>query len=157
MQADDLALVFLAGVNFATGQALEIERLTAAGHDAGAVVGWDLAHAAGNIELSLHDWDVDFAAWCTYKYLNGGPGSVGLDLRPRAPRAATASIPRLGGWWGLDPDVRFDPDGPFVPAEGAAGWATSTTSIIALAPGRRLAGDLRRGRDAGDSVRGPSR
>ena len=86
-QADDLALVFLGGVNFATGQAFDIERLTAAGHDAGAVVGWDLAHAAGNIELSLHDWDVDFAAWCTYKYLNGGPGSVGLDLRPRAPRA----------------------------------------------------------------------
>ena len=75
--APDLALVFLSGVNFATGRLLEIERLTAAGHAAGTTVGWDLAHAAGNVELELHDWDVDFAAWCTYKYLNGGPGSVG--------------------------------------------------------------------------------
>ncbi len=131
--ANDLALVFLAGVNFATGQALEIERLTAAGHDAGAIVGWDLAHAAGNVELALHDWDVDFAAWCTYKYLNGGPGSVGaIFVHER--HAHDRAIPRLGGWWGLDPDIRFDPVGPFVPADGAAGWATSTTSIIALAP-----------------------
>lgn len=131
--AADLALVFLSGVNFATGQALDIERLTAAGHEAGAVVGWDLAHAAGNIELALHDWDVDFAAWCTYKYLNGGPGSVGaIFVHER--HAGDRSIPRLGGWWGLDPDVRFDPVGPFVPAEGAAGWATSTSSILALAP-----------------------
>jgi kynureninase len=132
-RSDDLALVFLSGVNFATGQALDIDRVTAAGHQAGAMVGWDLAHAAGNVELALHDWDVDFAAWCTYKYLNGGPGSVGAifvhDRHGRDP-----SIPRLGGWWGLDPDARFDPVRPFAPAEGAAGWATSTTSIIALAP-----------------------
>ena len=133
IQADDLALVFFAGVNFATGQALEIERLTAAGHDAGAVVGWDLAHAAGNIELALHDWDVDFAAWCTYKYLNGGPGSVGaIFVHER--HATDRLIPRFGGWWGLDPDSRFDPVGPFAPADGAVGWAPSTTSIIALAP-----------------------
>ena len=129
----DLALVFLSGVNFATGQAFDIERLTAAGHEAGAFVGWDLAHAAGNIELELHDWGVDFAAWCTYKYLNGGPGSVGaIFVHER--HARDRSIPRLGGWWGLDPDARFDPVGPFAPAEGAAGWATSTTSILALAP-----------------------
>src|SRR5258705_6596024 len=88
---------------------------------------------AGNVELALHDWDVDFAAWCTYKYLNGGPGSVGsIFVHERYARDRT--IPRLGGWWGLDPDVRFDPQGPFTPAEGAAGWANSTTSIIALAP-----------------------
>ncbi|MFL5675822.1 MAG: kynureninase [Chloroflexota bacterium] len=131
--ADDLALVFLSGVNFATGQAHDIGRLTAAGHAAGAVVGWDLAHAAGNIELGLHDWDVDFAAWCTYKYLNGGPGSVGaIFVHERHGR--DRSLPRFGGWWGLDADVRFDPTAPFVPAEGAAGWATSTTSILALAP-----------------------
>jgi kynureninase len=131
--AADLAVVFLAGVNFATGQAHPIERLTVAGHAAGALVGWDLAHAAGNVELSLHDWDVDFAAWCTYKYLNGGPGSVGaIFVHERHGR--DASVPRLGGWWGMDPDVRFDPDAPFVPAAGAAGWATSTTSILALAP-----------------------
>ena len=115
VQADDLALVFLSGVNFATGQVLEIERLTAAGHAAGAIVGWDMAHAAGNIELALHDWDVDFAAWCTCKYLNGGPGSVG-DLRPRAPRARPVNPGSGAG--GLDPDVRFDPVGPFVPRTG---------------------------------------
>ena len=107
--AGEIALVFLAGVNFATGQAHPIERLTAAGHAAGALVGWDLAHAAGNIELALHDWDVDVAAWCTYKYLNGGPGSVGaIFVHERHGR--DASVPRLGGWWGMDPDVRFDPD-----------------------------------------------
>jgi len=132
-RAPDLALVFLSGVNFATGQALDIERLTAAGHAAGAIVGWDLAHAAGNVELALHDWGVDFAAWCTYKYLDGGPGSVGaIFVHER--HARDRSVPRLAGWWGLDPDARFDPAGPFIPAEGAAGWATSTTSILALAP-----------------------
>ena len=132
-RAGELALVFLGGVNFATGQAHPIERLTAVGRAAGAVVGWDLAHAAGNVELSLHDWDVDFAAWCTYKYLNGGPGSVGaIFVNERHGR--DPSLPRLGGWWGMDPAHRFDPDGDFVPALGAAGWETSTTSILALAP-----------------------
>jgi kynureninase len=131
--ADDLALVFLAGVNFATGGAHHIERLTAAGHAAGAIVGWDLAHAAGNIELELHDWGVDFAAWCTYKYLNGGPGSIGaIFVRER--HASDRALPRLGGWWGMDPAARFDPEAPFAPADGAAGWATSTPSILALAP-----------------------
>jgi kynureninase len=127
-----LALVFLAGVNFATGQAHDIERLTAAGHAAGVPVGWDLAHAAGNIELALHDWEVDFAAWCTYKYLNGGPGSVAaIFVHERHGR--DRSLPRLGGWWGIDPDHRFDMDGRFVPAEGAAGWSTSTSPILSLA------------------------
>ncbi len=131
--ADELAMVFLDGVNFATGQLHEIERLTAAGHAAGAVVGWDLAHAAGNVELSLHDWDVDVAAWCTYKYLNGGPGAVGaIFVNDRYGRAH--GMPRLAGWWGIDPDHRFDPDAPFAPAAGAAGWKTSTPSILALAP-----------------------
>ena len=110
-----------------------IERLTAAGHAAGAVVGWDLAHAAGNVELALHDWDVDFAAWCTYKYLNGGPGSVGaIFVHERHGR--DASLPRLGRLVG-------DRSGAPVrhrrrrscPAEGAAGWATSTSPILALA------------------------
>ncbi len=131
--ATDLALVFLSGVNFATGQLHEIERLTAAGHAAGAVVGWDLAHAAGNVELVLHDWNVDFAAWCTYKYLNGGPGSVGAifvhDRHGRDP-----SRPRLAGWWGIEPDRRFEMDAPFVPASGAAGWEASNPPVIALAP-----------------------
>jgi kynureninase len=129
----ELALVFLAGVNFATGQLHEVRRLTAAARESGAIVGWDLAHAAGNVELSLHDWDVDFAAWCTYKYLNGGPGSVGAifvhDRYGRDP-----STPRLGGWWGVDPDRRFDMGDAFVPAPGAAGWEASTPPVLALAP-----------------------
>ena len=127
-----LAVVFLAGVNFATGQAHDIERLTAAGHAAGVPVGWDLAHAAGNVELALHDWDVDFAAWCTYKYLNGGPGAV-ASIFVHERHGRDRSLPRLGGWWGIDPDHRFDMDGPFVPAEGAAGWSTSTSPILSLA------------------------
>ena len=131
--ADDLALVFLGGVNFATGQALEIERLTAAGHRAGVVVGWDLAHAAGNIELALHDWSVDFAAWCTYKYLNAGPGAV-ASIFVHERHGRDRSIPRLAGWWGIDPAHRFDSDGPFVPAEDAAGWSLSTSPILALVP-----------------------
>jgi kynureninase len=132
-QADELALVFLAGVNFATGQALEIGRLTAAGHAAGALVGWDLAHAAGNIELALHDDDVDFAAWCTYKYLNGGPGAV-ASVFVHERHGRDPSIPRLGGWWGMDPDERFDMEPRYRPAAGAAGWSLSTTPILALVP-----------------------
>lgn len=131
--ADELALVFLAGVNFATGQAHEIERLTAAGRAAGAIVGWDLAHAAGNVELSLHEWDIDFAAWCTYKYLNGGPGSVGaIFVHDR--HGLDPSTPRLGGWWGIDPDQRFDMVDAFIPASGAGGWEASTPPVLALAP-----------------------
>jgi kynureninase len=131
--ADDLAFVFLGGVNFATGQAFDIERLTAAGHAAGAIVGWDLAHAAGNIELALHDWDVDVAAWCTYKYLNGGPGAV-ASIFVHERHGSGASLQRLGGWWGVDADRRFAMDAGFVPADGAAGWSLSTTPILALAP-----------------------
>ena len=131
--ADELAVVFLAGVNFATGQAFDIGRLTAVGHEAGAVVGWDLAHAAGNVELALHDDDVDFAAWCTYKYLNGGPGSV-ASIFVHERHGRDPSIPRLGGWWGSDPEHRFEMDPRFVPAAGAAGWSVSTTPILALAP-----------------------
>ncbi len=129
----DLGLVLLAGVNFATGHTLDIERLTAAGQAAGAPVVWDLAHAAGNVELSLHDWGVDAAAWCTYKYLNGGPGSIGaLFVHERHGR--DASIPRHAGWWGAHPDRRFSMDGEFAPAEGAAGWKASTNPVLALAP-----------------------
>jgi kynureninase len=129
---DELALVFLAGVNFATGQAHDVERLTRAGHAAGALVGWDLAHAAGNVELWVHDWDVDFAAWCTYKYLNAGPGAPGaIFVHDR--HGQDLSVPRLGGWWGIDPDRRFDMTPEFRPARGAAGWAASTASPIVLA------------------------
>lgn len=131
--APDLALVYLGGVNFATGQALEIERLTAAGHGAGVPVVWDLAHAAGNIELSLHDWDVDAAAWCTYKYLNGGPGAIGaIFVNERF--HDDPSIPRLAGWWGVAPDDRFHLEREFVADRGAAGWKASTNPVLSLAP-----------------------
>jgi kynureninase len=130
---DELALVLFAGVNFATGQAHDIERLTAAAHAAGAIAIWDLAHAAGNLELSIHDWGVDAAAWCTYKYLNGGPGSVGaIFVHERF--HDDPDRPRLAGWWGTDPERRFEMDGPFVPAAGAAGWKASTNPVLALAP-----------------------
>ena len=129
----DLALVFLAGVNFATGQLLDIERLTAAGHAAGTTVIWDLAHAAGNVELALHEWDVDAAAWCTYKYLNGGPGSTAAIFVHERSRHDPA-VSRLAGWWGAEPGRRFAMDDVFVPDHGAAGWKVSTASMLALAP-----------------------
>jgi kynureninase len=133
--ADELALVMLSGVHFFTGQALAIRRITAAAQRAGAMAGWDLAHAAGNIDLRLHDWNVDFAAWCSYKYLNAGPGAVaGAFVHERHGR--DPSLPRFAGWWGNDPATRFRmqliPD--FVPREGADGWQISNPPILAMAP-----------------------
>jgi kynureninase len=125
-----LALVVLDGVNFANGQALPVARLTEAGHRAGAVVGWDMAHAAGNVPLALHDDGVDFAVWCTYKYLNGGPGSVGSIFVHDRHTAAGADVPRLTGWWGATPEHRFDQAGPIVPDTGAAAWKMSTSPLF---------------------------
>jgi kynureninase len=132
---DRLAAALLAGVNYATGQAHEIERLTGAVHEAGAVVVWDLAHAAGNLPLALHDAGVDGAAWCTYKYLNAGPGAIAqLFIHER--HAADASALRLTGWWGNDPATRFHMAETFAPAAGADGWRISTPPILSLAPVR---------------------
>ena len=132
-QRDRLAVALLAGVNFATGQAYDIARLTQAVHDSGAVALWDLAHAAGNIPLALHDADVDGAAWCTYKYLNGGPGAIAqLFVHERHANDATAQ--RLAGWWGNDPATRFRMAETFEPAPGADGWRISTPPILSLAP-----------------------
>jgi kynureninase len=126
-------VALLAGVNYATGQAHDIERLTAAVHEAGAVALWDLAHAVGNVPLALHDADVDGAAWCTYKYLNGGPGSIGQAFVHERHATDGAAL-RLTGWWGNDPATRFRMSETFEPAAGADGWRISTPPILSLAP-----------------------
>jgi len=132
---DEIALVLVGGVNFLTGQVLDMARVVRAARGSGALVGFDLAHAVGNIELCLHDWDVDFAAWCHYKYVNAGPGApAGVFVHER--HASRTDFERLGGWWGNDPATRFrmqlDPD--FVPRPDAAGWQLSTPSVLGLAP-----------------------
>jgi kynureninase len=132
-QRDRLAMTVFAGVNYASGQLHDIERLTAAVHDAGAVAGWDLAHAAGNVPLALHDAEVDFAAWCTYKYLNSGPGALG-QLFVHERHADVMPSHRLAGWWGNDEATRFEMADTIDPAPGAAGWRISTPPILSLAP-----------------------
>ncbi len=128
-----LALVLLAGVNYATGQVHDIARLTAATHAAGAVALWDLAHAVGNIPLALHDDGVDLAAWCTYKYLNGGPGAPGqLFVAERLAR--DPATPRLAGWWGNAEATRFEMEPAFRPELDANGWRVSTPGALGLAP-----------------------
>lgn len=130
---DRLAVALLAGVNYATGQALDIAALTGAVHEAGGLAIWDLAHAAGNTALALHDADVDAAAWCTYKYLNGGPGAVAqLFVHERHHTATTASP--LTGWWGNDPATRFLMGETFAPGPGADGFRISTPPLLSLAP-----------------------
>ncbi len=131
----EIALTLLSGVNYYTGQAFDIGAITERAHAAGALAGWDLAHAAGNIALNLHDWNVDFAAWCGYKYLNGGPGTVaGCFVHERHGREIARK--RLAGWWGNDPATRFrmhlEPE--FIPKPGADGWQLSNPPILALAP-----------------------
>ncbi|MFN8622108.1 MAG: kynureninase [Chloroflexota bacterium] len=128
-----LALVWLPAVQFVTGQVLDMERLTAAGHAAGAIVGWDLAHAAGNIPMRLHDWGADLAVWGSYKYLNGGPGAIGGAF-VHEKWGTDPSLVRLAGWWGNDPGTRFDMAFDFVPRPGAAGWQASNPPVLAMAP-----------------------
>jgi kynureninase len=130
-----LALVLLPGVQYYTGQLLDIPAITKAAHAAGAIAGWDLAHAAGNVPLTLHDWDVDFAVWCSYKYLNSGPGAIaGCFVHER--HGANLSLPRFAGWWGNDPETRFrmDEARTFTPRAGADGWQLSNPPILAMAP-----------------------
>jgi len=134
-EGKQIVLVLLSGVNFVTGQAFDIERITRAAHAQGCAAGFDLAHAAGNIPLHLHDWDVDFAVWCNYKYLNSGPGAIaGCFVHER--HGKNADLPRFAGWWGNDPATRFrmQLNEDFVPREGADGWQISNPPIFSLTP-----------------------
>jgi kynureninase len=129
---DSLALVLLPGVQYLSGEALDIPRLTAAAHAAGALCGWDLAHAIGNLPLALHEAGADFAVWCSYKYLNGGPGAVaGAFVHARHGRAA--ALPRFAGWWGHDQHARFRMEPDFVPMPGAGGWQLSNPPVLGMA------------------------
>lgn len=131
-ERDSVALVMLGGVNYLTGQLLDMATITKTAREAGCVVGWDLAHAAGNVPMHLHDWGADFAAWCSYKYLNSGPGAVaGAFVHERHHNTA---LPRLAGWWGNDPKSRFKMGPDFVPVESADAWQISNPPILAMAP-----------------------
>jgi kynureninase len=132
---DHLALVLIGAVNFFTGQLFDIKSITAAAQKHGIPIGVDLAHAVGNVPVSLHDWNVDFAAWCSYKYLNSGPGAVaGVFVHER--HARNTSLPRFGGWFGNDPNTRFqmqlEPE--FIPVPTADGWQISNPPIFSMAP-----------------------
>jgi len=134
-QADRLALVMIGGVNFFTGQYFDIPEITKVARKSGIMVGIDLAHAIGNVPLALHDWNVDFAVWCSYKYLNAGPGAVaGAFVHER--HATNTKLPRLAGWFGNDPNTRFrmhlEPE--FIPVASADGWQISNPPILAMAP-----------------------
>jgi kynureninase len=130
-----VALVLLNGVNFVNGQWLDMPRLTAAVRRHGVPIGFDLAHAVGNVPLQLHDWGVDFAVWCNYKYVNCGPGAVG-GCFVHDKHGKNTDLPRLAGWWGNDPHTRFqmNTQREFVPRQGADGWQISNPSILAMAP-----------------------
>ena len=126
---DSLALVLLGGINYYTGQLFDMAAITAAAHKAGALAGFDLAHAVGNAPLRLHDWDVDFAVWCSYKYLNSGPGAAGgAFIHERFVR--NKDLIRLGGWWGNDEASRFRMEKGFVPKPTAEGWSMSTAQVF---------------------------
>ncbi|KAI8376544.1 pyridoxal phosphate-dependent transferase [Radiomyces spectabilis] len=150
---NDIALVMLSGVQYYTGQYFEMEKITKAAHDAGCMVGWDLAHAVGNVPLKLHDWNVDFACWCSYKYLNSGPGAIaGTFIHEKYAHDSTR--PRYAGWWGNEKSTRFEMAPEFRPSEGAAGYQLSNPSIF---PTTCLLGSLQLFDEAGmDQLRAKS-
>ena len=129
---DELALVFFSGVQYYTGQLFNIKQITEKAHSVGAIAGFDLAHAAGNAYLQLHDWHVDFAAWCSYKYLNSGPGNVsGIYIHEK--HGLDPNTPRFAGWWGHKEDQRFLMKRGFIPEPGAAGWQMSNAPVFGMA------------------------
>lgn len=140
IHAKDAALLILPGIQFYTGQLFDIPLITRTARDYGIFVIWDLAHAVGNVPLYLHDWDVDAAAWCTYKYLNSGPGCIGgmfiHDRNTKVPEslqntdAGLEFVNRLSGWWGNDKNTRFAMENRFVPIAGAAGFQLSNPSVL---------------------------
>jgi len=129
---EEVALVLLGDVNYLTGEAYPLERIAASAKRNGMIFGVDLAHGIGNLELKLHDWNVDFAVWCSYKYLNGGPGSVG-GCFVHETFAKRFDLPRLAGWWGTDKAKRFEMSPQFQPMAGAEGWQVSNPPIFQMA------------------------
>jgi kynureninase len=129
---DSLAMVMIGGVNYYSGQLFDMKSITTKAHEVGATCGFDLAHAAGNVILNLHDWGVDFAAWCSYKYLNSSPGGVsGLFVHER--HEFNQDLPRFAGWWGYDKETRFQMEPGFVPMKGAEGWQLSNAPVLGMA------------------------
>jgi kynureninase len=129
---DELALVMIGGVNYYSGQLFDMKTITEKAHAVGAIAGFDLAHAAGNIHLKLHDWGVDFAAWCTYKYMNSSPGGVsGMFVHER--HEYKPELPRFAGWWGYDKETRFLMEPGFNPMKGAEGWQLSNAPVLGMA------------------------
>ncbi len=129
---DSLALIMIGGVNYFSGQVFDMKAITEAGHKAGAVVGFDLAHAAGNLKLELHNWGVDFAAWCSYKYLNSGPGAVaGAFVHEK--HLKNTDLPQFAGWWGHEKETRFLMDKTFVPMQTAERWQMSNAPVLSMA------------------------
>jgi kynureninase len=126
---ESLALVLLGGINYYTGQLYDIKAITAAAHTAGAIAGYDLAHVAGNVPMELHNWNADFAVWCSYKYLNAGPGAAS-GVYIHAKYANDKNYGRLGGWWGNDERTRFKMEKGFKPKAGAGGWQLSTAQVM---------------------------
>jgi len=129
---DEIALVLFGGINYYTGQWYDMENITKAGHSIGAMVGWDLAHAAGNVPVKLHDWNVDFACWCSYKYQNAGPGGIsGIFVHEK--HFENKALNRFAGWWGYQENKRFKMEKGFVPEAGADGWQVSCTQVMPMA------------------------